>query len=379
MCIGHHRCTRCGRDAPAAAFRAKNIEVRDAPTHRRKRSPSRKGGQQEQSAEVIRLKKVEEKLRKEKQQLEQQLADKTLEGTGVHEPEEGSDPKDALRKKLAALRADLGVFEGMVGTTPALAGVIAQTKLDIAALHTQLVEGQPINQRVRNLELQIQRRDKTRDKLAGDMVDLEAEQARIGAELDEKRRSYAAALKDIEDSQAERADLLLKKAAEAGAPVANAAAPPQAAGPAEITYDTALAVLLGIFSSSSFSDAEREGINGVAATLARIHSASGVPVPTSAKEQAELVGDSEAAGLSQELALAPADVAAVVENTQDAPVDIPASVPAAQPDPATQPARGSADGDIAMGSTEQAGSIFDKAPPTAAQAMADIKRRRKQM
>ena len=68
-----------------------------------------------------------------------------------------------------------------------------------------------------------------------------------------------------------------------------------------------------------------------------------------------------------------------MENTQGAPADIPASVPAAQPDPLTQATPGSADGDISTGSIEQAGSIFDKAPPTAAQAMADIKRRRKQL
>ena len=102
-------------------------------------------------------------------------------------------------------------------------------------------------------------------------------------------------------------------------------------------------------------------------------------MPTSASERAELVGDSETAGVSQELALAPADVAAVAENTQDVPEEVPASVPAAQADPPTQAEQGIADGDISMGSGEQAGSIIDKPPPTAAQAMADIKRRRKQM
>ena len=379
MCGGHHRCTRCGRDAPAAAFRDKNILVRDPPNQRRKRAVSRKGGQPEHSAEVARRRKVEEKLRKEKQLLQQQLADKVAEGSGAAEPEEGPDPKHELRSKIAAKRADLAVLEGMVGTTPALAAGVAQGKLEIAALQTQLVEGLPINQRVKNLELLIQRRDKARDKLAVEMLELEAEQVRIAAELEGKHRLYITAHKDIEEAQAARAELLLKKAAEAGATVANAAAPPPAAAPHVVTYETAIAVLQGIFSSGQFSDAEREGVSGVAATRARVYSASAVPVPTSAKEGVELVGDNEAAGLSQELVLAPADLTALEKNTQDLSEDIPASVPAAQPNPPTQAEKGSADGDVAMGSGEQAGSSFDKPPPTAAQAMADIKRRRKQL
>ena len=379
MCIGHQKCTRCGREAPGAAWKNKHMHVRDAPTQRRQRSASRKGRQDDGASELARLRKSEEKLRKEKELLEQQLSDKAAESAVG--PETGEDdPKAALRKKIAALRADVVVLEGLVASSPAVAPVIAQHKLEIAAIHAQMVEGQPINLRVKNIELHITRREKAREKLAGEMVDLETEQVRIMAELQKKRGAYVEILQDMEKSQAERADLLHKKALEAGAPPVAAAPVPPATSPADITYDTALTVLLGFFSSHKFSDAEREGINGVAATRARIQSAAAVPVPA-CPTGTELYGEAAAAGRDEhsQAAASQALVAATAptgEGSQPAVVEVPASIPAGQPEPPTQPTQKIGDGDCTMGTGDKAGSIFDKAPPSAAQAMADIKRQR---
>ena len=98
----------------------------------------------------------------------------------------------------------------------------------------------------------------------------------------------------------------------------------------------------------------------------------------------ELFGDAAAAGIeehSQAAASQPlvAATAPAGEGSQLAVVEVPASIPAGQPEPPTQPTQEIGDGDCSMGSGDKAGSIFDKAPPSAAQAMADIKRQRCKM
>ena len=139
MCGGHQPCTRCGREAPRAAWSIKYAAVRGpTPPRRRQRSASRKVERKDESAEMARLHKENLKHQKEKKELEEALASRTCEASASPENED-DDPKTAMRQKLAVLREHVAKLEDLQGTMPELPAIHAAKKIrckdEISARH----------------------------------------------------------------------------------------------------------------------------------------------------------------------------------------------------------------------------------------------------
>ena len=369
---GIGNCTKCNRAPPAWLDR--QLTSGGGGPHTRSKQERKERADQSQALA---------KLQKECDRMRAQHASdiRALKAVVAHAPEapvhssqesEADDIKVNLRKELVELRLRISRAEAL--DDPAMVGVIKGHKEHAARIQLQLVEGQPINQRVRNLELAISRKDKARELMGRDMFALEEERARIVSEMDAKQREYKELLGDIRQCQAERAELLSKQAAEAGAalPVGSAVPPPPAANPAQPSLEQCLVVLKGVFDELSASDAERALVEtfGQRAIQRRqaVETVPNIPVPTSPRLQPN-----------------PGDGGTPPEPPAAEP---PASIPSAQPTPPTQELVGDAaasgrdefatpaDADVQMEGSGRPGSIFDREPPSLERAMADEKRRR---
>ena len=394
QCVGIKNCARCGRSAPDKAWN----RCRDS-TGRRPRSPplARKVGIDDSSSEVAKLRREvaqakadSAKRDREMRELRAALEART-EGPAAAPDDGGGDGKEELRKDIEALQREIRNIEAL--GLPDLAGEVDKRKLKLAALVEQRVQGQPVPQRLRNIEATILKKDKQLEALGGDMADLDEERIRLGAEMEKKRVKYAEHEEQIKTLQLERARLLDQQAAEARCTVPAAApAAPAPEAPARPTFEQAWAVLKGVHDECSTTDEERAIVASIGQRVAQLHqqqqqqqeqqlaaaAASGrIPVPTSPRgERAALVGEaaadgrsehgSEGGGTAPDVAATPA-LAAPAATQAD---EVPASIPAAQPDPATQ--------DVVMAATAATGSVLDRVPLSAAQAMEAAKRRRLQ-
>ena len=399
QCTGITNCTRCGRSAPDKAWSLYNKSHRDQPP-RRARSPSRgrKTGIAAESAEVAKLRK--EMAQRDKDYRERE-AKRDRELRELHAALDGGDKpavpaaaeneaKDGLRKEIEALRGGIASLEALVVTMPDLADRLAARKQELAVLVARQLEGQPTGSRLRGIETSIHRKDRQRDAVADEMSELETERIRIGGLLEEKRCKYAELIQGIKELQVQRAGLLDKQAQEARAPLAAAApeAAPEPAAPARPSYQEAWAVLKELHDGCSYTDEERAMVTSIAQRVQQQHhqqlqaAAERAPLPTSPRTAAAAA---EAVPPLVPVAVEGATADVPPSAVDELPATPPASIPAGQPNPPTQELVGdrAAAGidefsqDVAMLPATPVGSVLDREPLTADQAMEDKRRRKR--
>ena len=397
QCTGLQNCTRCGRSAPDKAWTFKGNRE---PPHRRTRSPSRgrKAGLASDAAKIAKLRKEmaqrdkdyrEREAKRDRELRELQAAVETGEKPAVPDSAE-AEAKGGLRKEIEALRAGIAGLEALVCTMPDLADKLAARKQELAGLVARQLEGQPTGSRLRGIETSIHRKDRQRDAVADEMAELETERIRIGAILEEKRGRYTELIQGIKELQVQRAELLDKQAQEARAPLTAAvpAAGPATAAPTRPTFQEAWAVFREVHDSCSYTDDERATVSSIAARVQQQHhqqlaaAAEAAPLPTTPRTAAAAAD----AGLLPAPAVGEGSAADVPPSAFDeVPATPPASIPAAQPNPPTQEMVGdrAAAGrdefsqDVAMLPATPVGSVLDREPLTADQAMEEKRRRKK--
>ena len=181
-----------------------------------------------------------DKLRRANQQLQDELA-ATKREAAVSEEMEVVNPRAAVRQELYKWRDSAALHAKIQETTPSAenAAALARAQEQIRKLQVEQVEGQPIDERIRNLEGAIERGGKSMDRLAGEAAEILENIKLLQESYDKRQKEFQEKHDKRMSDQAQRAALLAKKAAEAGANTggqaaqAAAPAPPPAPGPAE--------------------------------------------------------------------------------------------------------------------------------------------------
>ena len=398
-CVGLQPCPRCGRQAPNKAWDVANAEAKRSSGLRAPKASNNDNEVAKLRRELAQAKNenIKDNLKRDREvrELRAAVAEARVEAPAASQDAGAAEHKDQLKQDIEKLQSEIKRMEAL--ELPYLGDIVAEKKRKLATLSEQRVLGQPTPVRLRGIEAAITRRDKAMDAVANEMVDLDEELIRLGAELEKKRLKYAEHQDHIRKLQIERAGLLDQQAQEARGPMAAAALEPAVVQvPAQPTFEQAWAVLKGVHDECSGTDEERDIVARIGLRVVERHqqqqmqqqqqltaaAADGqIPVPSSPRgDAAELVGEAAAAGRDEhsqraggtapEMAATPSQVPAAATGG-GAAEDVPASVPAAQPEPPTQPLTQ----DIVM-ATAPAGNVLDREPLSAAQAMEAIKRRR---
>ena len=256
--VGHQRCKVCRREAPRAAWEPRNMQVRG-------------NGQQQQqqkgNAEANKLRAQVDRLEKEVAKKDNELSKQSAEIEAVAAAGgmevDGDDGREGVRVALGKQREAVVDLERIYKKCPSppLATALADARASQQALQVKLVEGRTLEENLRIVGLNINRREKAVAKIKEDGVELQDQLGSLQAKMDKLQAEYTAKHAELEHDKADRARLLARQATEAAAALPADAAPP--AAPAAGAPTTPQGLFNAVAALPGFSEAQLLVLRGI--------------------------------------------------------------------------------------------------------------------